>query len=269
MDTNPLFILTSANDSKEPTSPPGACDSCMMADVEMRMQMSGFRVNDSDERLRPWLVLLERWWVEFNEAHFDGRLVQPYIELNNPSNPKPIGQYSSITGFGGKSGICIRPSVLHGTHPMVRPGDKFVPGRLLIVQDILLHEMIHQWAHEKLEQPEPKYDGHGPVFARECNRIGEALSLGKVRQSKHKPKKNPEMPSCAQWPHNVRPDDYYLGALADRDGESIRPRLLTVDLDDPCLAGETLGRHLRAEDFPVFLSALIASADTISLEGSA
>ena len=123
--------------------------------------------------------------------------------------------------------------------------------------------------HEKLEQPEPKYDGHGPVFARECNRIGEALSLGKVRQSKHKPKKNPEMPSCAQWPHNVRPDDYYLGALADRDGESIRPRLLTVDLDDPCLAGETLGRHLRAEDFPVFLSALIASADTISLEGSA
>src|SRR5262249_54286367 len=55
------------------------------------------------------------------------------------------------------------------------------------------------------------YKGHGPVFAGECNRIGAALGLPRVRPAKARGKDG-HLPSCAQWPHNVRPEGYYLGA---------------------------------------------------------
>jgi hypothetical protein len=81
--------------------------------------------------------------------------------------------------------------------------------------------MIHLHCDEVIGEPETSYKGHGPVFAGECNRIGETLGLSRVRPAK-KRGKDRDLPSCAQWPENVRPAGFYLGALAevpDADGK--------------------------------------------------
>ena len=49
--------------------------------------------------------------------------------------------------------------------------------------------------------------GHGPAFRDTCNRIGGALGLPPVKTSKARgPEK--DLPSCAHWPFNVRPEGY-------------------------------------------------------------
>jgi hypothetical protein len=58
---------------------------------------------------------------------------------------------------------------------------------------------------------EDGFHGHGPKFRDQCNRIGALLGLPPVRTSKARGK-DKALPSCAQWPHCVRPADYYLGA---------------------------------------------------------
>jgi hypothetical protein len=92
------------------------------------------------------------------------------------------------------------------------------------VEDVLLHESVHQYCDEVLHTSEKSYKGHGPVFANECTRIGELLGLPPVRPAKARGP-NKDMPSCADWPHNVRPREYYLGALAE-----LEPK--TADEDD-------------------------------------
>ena len=41
--------------------------------------------------------------------------------------------------------------------------------------------------------------------------IGQKLGLPPVRASRNRGK-DADLPSCAQWPHCVRPEGYYLGA---------------------------------------------------------
>lgn len=64
---------------------------------------------------------------------------------------------------------------------------------------------------EITRKTEESYHGHGPTFRDACNRIGAILGLPLVRTSK-KRGADKDLPSCAQWPHNVRPPDDYLGA---------------------------------------------------------
>ena len=124
-------------------------------------------------------------------------------------------------GWGSKNQIRIRPSLITGQHKLLRDGDEFLEGRLRFVEDVLLHESVHQDRDERLHTPENSYKGHGPVFAGECNRIGEALGLRPVRPAKARgPHK--DLPSCAEWPHNVRPREYYLGALADVEPKAVK-----------------------------------------------
>jgi hypothetical protein len=152
-------------------------------------------------------------WVQWNDLYFDGRLVAPYLLLAAPGWSKALGDFARTSCFGGKGQIRIRPSLIDGTHPHLRPGPEYAGGRRRFVEDVGLHETVHLWAEEFLHAPERGYKGHGPVFAGECNRIGQALGLGPVRQAKARGA-NAQLPSCAQWPHNVRPEGYYLGALA-------------------------------------------------------
>lgn len=141
-------------------------------------------------------------------------LTPPVPRLSAPSSSRALGQYSTIGGDGLRGEILIRRSLLTGEHPMMRPGDEYAEGRFRYVLDVLLHESVHAYQHEVARVPEPSFHGHGPAFAATCNRIGAALGLGAVRSSK---KRGPDahLPSGAQWPHNVRPAGYYLGALAD------------------------------------------------------
>lgn len=153
-------------------------------------------------------------WRTWNSEHFEGRLEPPYVLLAEPSTPRAYGDCGPLSGFGGRSQIRIRPSLVRGSHPHVRPDERFAEGRRLFVDDILLHEMVHQWQFEVLGDSEPAYSGHGPLFRDMANRIGAALGLGKVRDCKRRGADR-DLPSCSFWPHVVRPEDYYRGALRD------------------------------------------------------
>jgi len=148
--------------------------------------------------------------LQYNERHFAGALVPPYVLLSEPSSPRAIGDWSRISGSGLLSQIRIRPSILTGKHSAVREGAEYASGRFLYAADILLHEMIHQWHTEVTGQTERSMHGHGPAFRDVCNQIGKQLGLPPVGTKRQK-----QLPACNQWPHNVRPAGYYLGAIAD------------------------------------------------------
>ncbi len=167
----------------------------------------------------PWhkqhLGRLLELWLQWNEEHFASALIPPYILLSEPASPNVLGGCARISGFGARSQIRIRPSLLRGDHPHVRPGLSYAEGRFLFVADVLLHEMIHQYQQEVTGNTEESYHGHGPMFRDIANEIGEKLGLSLVRTSKNRGKEK-DLPSCAQWPHCVRPDEFYQGANRGR-----------------------------------------------------
>ena len=163
----------------------------------------------------PWhrehLTALYATWHRYNACYFAGHMTPPYLLLAEPITPRTYGDTSPASGFGAKLQIRIRPSLLRGTHPHVVPGHD-PRGLQRFVADILLHETIHQYQFEVVQKDEASYDGHGPLFRDSANTISSILGLPPVRASKV-PKKERHLPSCAHWPHNVRPADYYGGAI--------------------------------------------------------
>jgi hypothetical protein len=118
--------------------------------------------------------------------------------------------------------------------------------------DVLLHETIHQYHDEITGKVEKSYHGHGPAFRDECNRIGKELGLPPVRTAEARgPEKN--LPSCAHWPFNVRPEGYYRGAF-DIRGEVAKEE----DEAEANEEGEEEKFAARAEDLAKFLSAAIS-----------
>jgi hypothetical protein len=143
---------------------------------------------------------------------------------------------------------------------MLKPGDEYAEGRMRFVEDVLLHESVHQYCEEALHEGEASYKGHGPVFARECNRIGAALGLPPVRLAKRRGP-NKHLPNCADWPWNVRPADYYLGALADPAKSTGKPGEKPGNDDDdedsatfrcpkkaPVKAGRVITTHYEGDE---------------------
>jgi hypothetical protein len=167
------------------------------------------------DRAAPWhrqhMGRLYRQWIDWNDHHFGGALVAPYLLLTETACPRRYGDYSKTSGWGGYGQTRVREKLLTGAHPHVREGDQYAEGRYLFVADVFLHETVHQWQHEVKGNLEPGYKGHGPLFAGRCNEIGAALGLPPVRPAKARGK-DKDLPSCAQWPSNVRPEGYYMGA---------------------------------------------------------
>jgi hypothetical protein len=185
------------------------------ADIDHRQQFRQYVLSEAEPWHREHLGRLYGLWDAWNAEVFGGRLQPPYLLLAEPTNPRRLGDCSSISGFGGKSQIRIRASLLVGTHPIVRGDPEYAEGRFLFVAECLLHEMIHQWHQEVTGRNDEHYHGHGPAFRDECNRIGKMLGLPAVRCSKARGKDN-SLPSCSYWPHCVRPADYYGGAYIAR-----------------------------------------------------
>jgi hypothetical protein len=171
--------------------------------------------NDDDE----WQLSVEAkrlygLFHEWNQAYFHGQLLVPHILLSEPKSPRALGDTARYSGWGSRLQIRLRPSLLTGTYARLRSGEAFKEGRFRYTADVLLHELIHHHNEEILHEPETGWHGHGPKFRDECNRIGAELGLPPVRTSKRRGA-DQHLPSCAQWPHTVRPAAYYLGALAD------------------------------------------------------
>jgi hypothetical protein len=207
-------------------------DELRKADVVHRQAYQQFVLLEA----RPWyqqhLSRLYLLWSKWNQEYFSSALVTPYVLFAEPSSPQRLGDYSRVSGFGGHGQVRLRPSLLTGSHPSVRADDKYAEGRFLFIADVFLHETVHQWQHEVLGDLEDGYHGHGPKFRDQCNRIGALLGLPPVRTSKARGK-NKALPSCAYWPHCVRPADYYLGAYPverRKEGKSGGPAAASLEL---------------------------------------
>jgi hypothetical protein len=159
------------------------------------------------DQAEPWhrrhLTRLFEVWEQGNAKWYDGALVPPIILLAETSEPKGYGQCYSVSSYGAKSEIRIRPSLLEGTHPHI-------------------HGQVHQWQQEVTGQVEDSYHGHGPTFRDKANQISNDLGLGWVRTMK---RRGPDagLESCSQWPHCVRPSDHYLGAYVPPSGDTLDP----------------------------------------------
>jgi hypothetical protein len=169
------------------------------------------------------LVALRDHWRDCNTEFFESVMVEPYITLTEPSAPQIYGQCWSVSLWGSRLEIRIRPSLLGGTHPqivvpylpdpdhadsVIADSAGYEAGRTQFVKDVLLHEMIHQHVMEHQRGvDESAYHGHGPVFTAHCNCIGAELGLAPVVVRNRGDKK----PKAAQWPHCVAPSDRYSG----------------------------------------------------------
>lgn len=189
------------------------------ADVKHREQFKAFVISDADKDYKPILRKLYSLWEIYTAKYLKEPMTPPYIMLSNPSRAQALGDYSPISGFGGHSQIRIRLNLLTGQHKAMKEGDRYAEGRFLFVADVLLHETLHQYHHEVTGRPEDSYKGHGPHFRDSCNEIGaEALGLEPVRVAKARGS-DKELPSCAEWPHCVRPKNYYQGAYIETNGK--------------------------------------------------
>jgi len=182
-----------------------------------REQCWNFILNDASPFHKEHLTKFGLLWDHWNQEFFNGEFqARPHILLATPCIPNALGDYGRVGGWGGKAQIRIRRSLLDGTHPLVASGDQYKEGRFLFVQDVLLHECIHQYQHEILGIEKTSSSiSHGSTFRDKCNEIGEKLGLGKVRASKTRGK-DKDLPSCSYWPECVRPEGYYKGAYLGR-----------------------------------------------------
>lgn len=163
----------------------------------------------STEPQRGTLLALRDHWRTVNAEHFGKLMAEPYITLSEPSTPSLLGQCYAVSSWGSRLEIRIRPSLLLGTHPRIAGGDRYREGRLRFVADVVTHEMVHQWHMEHSGISEDAYHGHGPSFTECANGIGRSWGLPPVVAKR---RNGSEEPRAAQWPHNVRPADYYAGA---------------------------------------------------------
>lgn len=178
------------------------------ADLEERERFAEYARQRGDPRYRDILDRLYALWEGWNATYFDGKMIIPHIVLAEPSTPRIYGQCGTVSGWGGSNSITIRPSLYFGTHPICREKRFTAEGRFRFVADVLLHETVHQFHQEVTGHKDASYKGHGPNFRDVANRIGADLGLAVVRMAKRRGKLQ-HLPSCAQWPHCVRPDHYY------------------------------------------------------------
>ena len=180
----------------------------------------------ADTASRDILLALRDHWRMCNAEYFGGVMLEPYITLTEPSMPRIYGQCCSISSWGSRLEIRLRPSLLDGTHPDMAIGSRHAAGRMAFVKDVLMHEQIHQYVQE--HQPhvnENSYHGHGPVFTAHCNRIGAILGLPEVVVRNRSGSKLAKSP---QWPHCVAPPDRYGGAYVADSRSRVTARTVTV-----------------------------------------
>jgi hypothetical protein len=213
MQTQPNtdLVLSSEDTTCDLTLVPFAEDLPRSA-IEHRMEFRQYVLNEASAWHRKHLARMYDLWDQWNVEFFSSLMKPPYILLAEPSIPQALGDCAVISGFGGNSQIRIRPSLITGSHPKVRGWSE--DARLRMVEDILLHEMLHQWQQEVTGNCDSAYSGHGPTFRDKANEIGAALGLGRVRTCKLRGA-DKDLPSCSYWPQNVRPTGFYPNPVAE------------------------------------------------------
>jgi len=167
---------------------------------------------------------LMRTWESYNRQLFKGELSTPVILIDELEDDILEIENLGIAGTyqltkTGESKIEIsadlfQPSIGEGSPRF----DKF---KLWIAQDVLLHEMVHQFLGEtrELDINEKQHMWHGHKFMEVCNRIGAELELQPVYMH--------QRPYCFAWPHSARPRKQIEKAM---EGLSKDERYLAVRL---------------------------------------
>ncbi len=173
-------------------------------------------------------ALLYDLWEGWNEEFFEGILVPPLVQLAEPGQTHCYGDCSPYSGLAGiRSRIRLRPSILGGTLRDLKHGSRNPEGLRRFLEDVLLHEMIHQWHQEVTGAHDESWSGHGPAFSAKANEIGENLGLPPVRRTCKQ--RDGDEPSPSQWPADVRPGGYYLGAHVPARAD--KPKTVSVPLE--------------------------------------
>jgi hypothetical protein len=224
----------------EGTTPPEA-------DAQLRETIYRYVMNETDPKRHGVIRRLYELWDEWNEEHFEGRMVPPIILLSEPGQTKSYGDCGPVSGFACSSQIRIRPSILDGTLRDLKNGSGDPQGLGRFLEDVLLHEMIHQWQQEVTGERDAGYHGHGTAFSRKANEIGEKLGLPRVGRTCKKRDRKEGEESPSQWPHDVRPDGYYLGAHvpSSRDARPSGRICLPLNIDE---AADILREHFDVEE---------------------
>jgi hypothetical protein len=206
-------------------------------DAELRAEIFRYSMEQASLAIRPQIEHLCRKWLEFNGTYFGDELIPPFLAFEEPGHTTCYGEYSTVSAFGGSGQIMIRPSLLAGTLQHFREGNRNKEGMRRFMDQVLLHEMIHQWQHE-VNGTDPgefnNYGGHGCTFSQKANEIGARLEIPPVRlrNKKSHSGKTADLPNPSQWPHCVTPIEHYLGAYvpASQDEDAILRRHLSVVL---------------------------------------
>ena len=173
---------------------------------EERQRYQSFATGRASPPFRELFIALYEAWNLFNRSYFGAELHPPCITIGEVP-PRAFGFYSQQTDWGAKGQITIRRSLVWGNHSaIVNPLPAL--GTVRLIEDMLLHETVHQWQHEVACKPEDSYGGHGACFSGKCNEIGEALGLPRV-VAKRRSQDDADEPRCNYWPYNVRPDGYF------------------------------------------------------------
>lgn len=186
-------------------------------DAELREAIFRYAMEQASPAMQGHIQHLCSCWVQYNDEFFDGELAPPVLAFEEPGHTTCYGEYSTVSMFGGTAQIMIRPSLLAGTLQEFRHGNRNPVGLRRFTEQVLLHEMIHQWQHE-VAGVDPgefsNYGGHGDTFSSKANEIGGRLGFSPVRKRNKKSHsgKTAHLPNPSQWPHCVCPQDYYLGA---------------------------------------------------------
>lgn len=190
-------------------------------DQQYREDFRTFCVNEADPRVRPAMLMLYDAWGDYSRSFFGDSMTVPYILIAPTVSPAAYGDCRRVSDFGGTMQITIKRTLIDGTHAHFEAGTHDRLGQERFVLDVLLHEVVHQYCIEVLGKPEDSEKGHGLIFASECTRVGGLVGLpavGPARAGRRKP----GVASCGQWPHNVRPSNYYRGAYAP-NGVQVAP----------------------------------------------
>src|SRR5215211_44663 len=153
-------------------------------DAELRAEIFRYSMEQASLAIRPHIEHLCRKWLEFNGTYFGDELIPPFLAFEEPGHTTCYGEYCPVSAFGGSGQIMIRPSLLAGTLQHFREGNKDPEGLERFMDQVLLHEMIHQWQHE-VNHTDPgefnNYGGHGSTFSGKANEIGSRLDLPPIR----------------------------------------------------------------------------------------
>ena len=155
----------------------------------------------------------DRWdhWRQKFYPETAAPLYFPFFEKTEKGSE--LGSYATVGNSGQPSVITLKLALLIGdrdtslgklstTEKLVLKADH--PDRLKVVDLVILHELIHQYLHEGAPEKtratyettecasgkKKRYQGHGPLYAEECNRITEVLhpelgfEISRVRHTK-------------------------------------------------------------------------------------